>query len=424
MATVRVRLAALKKQWEQGEGTFSIRFTLARASRLAGPAGVAMVAAEVLARARDSGGMDAIWDRAAMGSPSALDDGSAAVSVSKVDTEQDFDDLMTALAAAIEEQGVGGELGGFRPASPPYAAYFSPTAQHFMGLTVAVNPVLRADVADRPSQPPYGRKPMYWSGDIDPDVLSGVLAHALAWCDLPGGTHYQMTGATRVQVDPAGREERWRWGLQQRASTWVECADWPREARRVVIDHQGRMVYQFGYGVGHGDGLAPQWILEPAALKHAAGLLADLAPLVDYGLVLRHPYAWVGRDSELDDQWPPLPQGRDVGLSLKYTRVQEARVVPDAFGMQLLGPGHDLTGATLTDWHLSELTAGRRLLAHRQPAAFFPPGPWRPGPEMPLLCADSRPDPEVHARARHDLAPLIATADDFDAAMRELNPND
>ncbi len=57
--------------------------------------------------------------------------------------------------------------------------------------------------------------------------------------------------------------------------------------------------------------------------------------------------------------------------------------VLDAFGMQLLSPGHDLTGVDLAGWELT----------HHQPEAWFPPGPWRPRAQFPAITTDTYPTP-------------------------------
>lgn len=360
-------------------------------------------------------------DRGGLYEASPLTDGSAGLRVNFVDTAEDLRELLGVLARALEAEGASGELGGFRTAIPEYSRNRDPR-QLFMGLTVSVSPRLREGVRDRPQTP--GRNPVYWSGDIDPDVLDAVLAHALAWCDLPGGTHYQSTHMQTVVVDPGSREARWRWALREQDASWIACTRWPEQARRVLIDHDGRVTYQRGYGVGISPGLPPEWTLGEEDLAQAAQLLTDLAPWVDYGLVARHYSPWSDRDSTLDVEWPRLSLVWRPG-ELSWTRALDGERVPDAFGMQLLGPGHDLTGIDLTTWELTDLPAGRRLLTHHQPQAWFRPGPWRkPWTEMhALLITDTHPDPDVHARARQDLNPLFITGAEIDRERHHVQPS-
>ncbi len=139
-------------------------------------------------------------------------------------------------------------------------------------------------------------------------------------------------------------------------------------------------------------------------------------------MVARHHLPWVNRDGTLGAEWPRLTPAWHA-RELSWTRVLDGERVPDAFGMQLLGPGHDLTGVDLTDWELTDLPAGRRLLTHHRPDRWFRPGPWRPRSEFPTITTDTYPDPDVHARAREDLTPLFVTRADIDRERHHVQPS-
>jgi hypothetical protein len=87
----------------------------------------------------------------------------------------------------------------------------------------------------------------------------------------------------------------------------------------------------------------------------------------------------------------------------------EPRYAPDAFGIQLLGPGYADRIPTGPDWQATPLHGGSVLLEHLDPAAWYAqmfetvPLNGRPTKEK------SPPVPAVVTFARHNLADIILT---------------
>jgi hypothetical protein len=66
--------------------------------------------------------------------------------------------------------------------------------------------------------------------------------------------------------------------------------------------------------------------------------------------------------------WPPPPHFRaSVGRSDAF----EDRFAPDAFGVQLLGPGYAGRVPDGTEWRQTSMDAGSVMLEHIDPGAWF-----------------------------------------------------
>jgi hypothetical protein len=94
----------------------------------------------------------------------------------------------------------------------------------------------------------------------------------------------------------------------------------------------------------------------------------------------------------------PLVGGSDYFL---WSRFWD-RIVPDAYGVQVLGPGHLERAGDLSAWVTTRLDGDRYLVEARDL------GPWFDSPVS---------DPAIQAAARTDFAGLILTAD-----FMEQNP--
>jgi hypothetical protein len=101
--------------------------------------------------------------------------------------------------------------------------------------------------------------------------------------------------------------------------------------------------------------------------------------------------------------WAPILH-RNAQFS--WVEAFEDELVPDAFGLQLLGPGYAGRVPGQRDWITSGSGSGSVVLAHESPDAWFersfaPFGGHRSTPTDP---ADV---PEVLARAREDFAEIL-----------------
>jgi hypothetical protein len=123
-----------------------------------------------------------------------------------------------------------------------------------------------------------------------------------------------------------------------------------------------------------------------------------------YGLVKRGSKLSAARfGTSLEHDWPPTAEeaaARSLGFEDAYA--------PDSFGVQLLGPDYGVRVPRRPNWRETRLGAGRVLLEHVDLGAWFDAlfapfgGSWR-------LPQDAVPVPDVLARARLELAPIIFT---------------
>jgi hypothetical protein len=152
----------------------------------------------------------------------------------------------------------------------------------------------------------------------------------------------------------------------------------------------GRVTLVDGGSALHGEG----WIV-------AARELTDLARATSGDLV----YAFVKRGSlphmaeagDLPDRDGPPP----TGLS-QLAQPFEDQYVPDAFGIQLLGPGFADRLPIGPDWLQTPLDSDRTLVEHRDLDA------WLRGPELEdALRGVGPPDGELLSGARADFTPLL-----------------
>jgi hypothetical protein len=84
----------------------------------------------------------------------------------------------------------------------------------------------------------------------------------------------------------------------------------------------------------------------------------------------------------------------------------EDEFAPDAFGVQMLGPGYQRRVPTGPSWKSSPAGQDRVVLEHIDPAAWFEaplPSGAKPGSPAP----ETAPIPDVLLEARRDFAPIL-----------------
>ena len=128
-------------------------------------------------------------------------------------------------------------------------------------------------------------------------------------------------------------------------------------------------------------------------------------------------YAFVKRgsrrlDAELGSlfvDWVPIPHR---SANSRLADAFEDRLVPDAFGVQLLGRGYVGRVAGGPDWDHAGAGASAVLVEHRDPAGWFDGGlvPFGGHPLVSLL-ERTVPIPELVSRAREDFRPILFTDD-------------
>jgi hypothetical protein len=146
-------------------------------------------------------------------------------------------------------------------------------------------------------------------------------------------------------------------------------------------------------------------IVEGGQVVHRAGWRPSVAAATEFLRVVSADvvYGFARRASRLLDAEFPTPQKTDrLQTSQRDAVAHEERFAPDAFAIQLLGPGYAGRIPAGEHWRETDLGAGRLLLEHVDPAPWFD--------EVTLeeaLCGESVPRRGVVQRARLDLASIL-----------------
>ena len=146
-------------------------------------------------------------------------------------------------------------------------------------------------------------------------------------------------------------------------------------------------------------------IVEGGPVVHRAGWRPSVAAATEFLRAVSADvvYGFTRRVSRLTDAEFPNPQSTDRLQTSQLDAVaHEERFAPDAFAIQLLGPGYAARIPIGEDWREIQLGAGRVLLEHTDPAPWFD--------EITLeeaLAGESVPRRGVVERARSDFAPIL-----------------
>lgn len=152
----------------------------------------------------------------------------------------------------------------------------------------------------------------------------------------------------------------------------------------------GRVTLVDGGSALHGDG----WV---AAARELTDLIRATSGDLVYALVKRGSFPHGAEGGRLPDRDGPPP----TGLS-QLAQPFEDEYVPDAFGIQLLGPGFAGRIPSGSDWIQTPLDRERVLLEHRDLEG------WLRGPRLEeALKGIAPPDSDLLATARADFAPLL-----------------
>jgi hypothetical protein len=145
------------------------------------------------------------------------------------------------------------------------------------------------------------------------------------------------------------------------------------------------------------------WI---AAVQTLVDFLVEHSASLEYGGLRR---GWWTTDALglLSDQldWPeggPVMRRR-IGFT---PEAFDDLVARDAYGIQLLGPGHARLSDLPAHWRQEPAPGGRTLVQHVDRAAWFAE-PFVPLPPSMRVAAKSRPAPALLVQAREELHPIL-----------------
>ena len=108
--------------------------------------------------------------------------------------------------------------------------------------------------------------------------------------------------------------------------------------------------------------------------------------------------------SSLPTDWLDIPHMN--ALTARREAVED-RLVPHAFGVQLLSGGHREHIPNGPDWRVEPLRSGRALVEHVDPVAWFDGSLVRFGGHPNPYYQPFPPTPAVLARAREDFDPIL-----------------
>jgi hypothetical protein len=140
-----------------------------------------------------------------------------------------------------------------------------------------------------------------------------------------------------------------------------------------------------------------------------SAFLRAAPPWAVYGFIKRGSRRTaVELESSLSQDWIHIPH---FLVAASGGRAWESEYVPDAFGIQLLGPGHMDRIPAGPDWRPLQIGPDAVVLEHTDPEAWFD-GTLVPFGGYPIsIHSESEPVPDVVARARQDFARILLTDD-------------
>jgi hypothetical protein len=247
------------------------------------------------------------------------------------------------------------------------------------------------------------RESIFFKWRPDPQALDAGAAGAARWCGrhrLSASLVLSADVAPDVPVDPhVDLAAHLRKTVTEHLRTALFAVRPDRFRIASVHSEDGRLSLVDGGASVEGD-----WWRE--ALAELTGVLREHADVVVYGFIKRGSAvtaAWL--DRSLTRDWPPRPDIKLLTAEVRGAAFQDA-YAPDAFGVQLLGPGYAGRIPEGPEWRRERVGDGAVLLEHVDLESWFahPFG-------SPESIAAGMPTPPVLMRARTELAPILFTED-------------
>lgn len=323
--------------------------------------------------------MERVWQRSDVSVDPLIGQGGIAASpmgpvitVHGLESREQAADLLKRLSEAMAAERIGGSLRPIPRISSPVISSDAPLFGIVAGMTTAghADPV----------------RPAVWIAAAG--AMEALIETALDWCTLPGGTHYIHVGLANVTCTVEQRRGLLTTGLSSESATSLTCAAGAEEIRNVVFGYEGT-VY-FGR-------LDPQYAWK-SALPDLTDVVTSLADHLQYAAIRRSRLQKALWSDFMDHWWPQrayLAYGRSQGRFVADT------CCSDAFGAQLLGPGHKLPPLS-EKWRSRPVGSRSTLLIHTDAMAWFDGGS-EDGYKSVL------PEPTTLEHARLELAPLLLT---------------
>ena len=301
----------------------------------------------------------------------------------------DFGGLLQRITEGVEARGVDGTFDLYEP-----EVIELPTAIDFLECRIRVR-------GER-----YHIRYRNYGWDADESALEGAVAAALRWCvgngaNLPLQLVVGLIGPTTLgpNDDVAALM---RSALERTAGlgalTRLTSVGPDRFRTLAVEPSNGRVTLVEGGEAMAGAG----W---RGTLKSVREVLRMIAPFAVYAFAKRGSHVLAAELAQsLVTDWVPVPHFDPTTLGAQSF---EDEFAPDAFGLQLLGPGYSGRVPDGTRWKAEQLAPDSVILEHIDPAAWF---------AEPFVAFGGRPHstkppfppvPEVLAVAREDLDPIL-----------------
>jgi len=244
----------------------------------------------------------------------------------------------------------------------------------------------------------------------DPVSLHAAVDAGIGWClgngrDLPLALKVGLAPVTMLSAeDDLGAYLRHALELTADLGVTQLTSAGPKRFRMMAVSvRNGRLTLAEGGATIEQDGWQP-------TLDHLRNALEAASAWAVYGFIKRGSRkegAELGISLYLD--WVTVPHNNPLS---QLGEAFEDTHAPDAFGIQLLGSGYSGRIPAATGWKLSPVSSSAAILEHLDPEAWFerlfgPFGGYRTVP------TDLDEVPEVLARAREDLTPILYTDDQF-----------
>jgi hypothetical protein len=299
----------------------------------------------------------------------------------------DFQDLLQGIAKGLRGRDIAGQFDLYEPEGVP----------EIPELVDLFECHLRPEGERAPL--PNGKP--FWKPDEN--ALAQAVRGGIAWCqDNGSGIPLSLTVSLLppVTLDPEEDIERYVVeGIESARPVGVVylTSATPDRFRTLAVRTSNGGVGMIEGGTAAQD----DW---QASVRRLTAVLRASAPWTVYGFVKRgsrRVNAILG--TSLPSDWLDVPH-TNVLRSDRWAF--EDRFVPDAFGVQLLSPGHgNAPGGP--DWRVERLPSGRVLVEHVNPTAWFDGSLVRFGGHGNPFFNPFPPPPEFLRRAREDFDPIL-----------------
>jgi hypothetical protein len=306
-----------------------------------------------------------------------------------------IEDVLPAVAAGLERRGVDG-IFDLREqpvvATPPVSAHLLECRLRVRGKRVR-------------------REARSYRWHPDPEAHQAILAAAEQWCRRHGRGASESLSAGIVGPVPVEPSE----DVLERI--WEEVVNGMHVSLSAVAADEFRSVAARAWVGGVSLVVGGAWVEAgewQRPLAELTGLLRERADLLAYAYVRR---GWAVAEAELGNSlpfdWPYRADHQPGGAGFTHQAFDDV-YAPDAFGVQLLGPGYAGRLPDSAAWLAEPAGSGAVLLEHVDPPAWFdePFVPFRQRPRHP----DQVPTPAVLAEAREALAPILYSPGVLDRA--------